>query len=70
MTQQNQSTKAKLLAAIETFIKAKGMTPESFGWAAIKDSYLVERLKNGGDITTGKADAILRYIHSNINQGQ
>jgi hypothetical protein len=59
------STRGQLLKMIEAVIAANPTlfpTPESFGWAAIKDSYLVTRLRTGGDITTGKLDAIAQYL--------
>lgn len=57
------STRAALLQMIETYLAANPkVTPEAFGWAAIKDSKLVERLRGGGDITTGKLDAVIQYL--------
>ena len=70
-TSQATTTRGKLLELIEAYLAAanKGcpadaprLTPEAFGWAAIKDSYLVTRLRNGGDITTGKLDAVIKYL--------
>lgn len=57
------STVGALLQMIEAYLAANPkVTPEAFGWAAIKDSYLVTRLRNGGDITTRKLDAIIKYL--------
>lgn len=62
------TTRGKLLELIEKHLAANPhITPEGFGWAAIKDSFLVTRLRNGGDITTGKLDAIIKYL-SNPNK--
>ena len=41
---------------------APRVTAEAFGWAAIKDSKLVKRLRDGGDVTTGKLDAVIKYL--------
>ena len=57
------STREALLGMIEQYLAANPkVTPEAFGWAAIKDSKLVPRLRNAGDITTGKLDATLKYL--------
>ncbi len=53
----------KMLEMIEAFLAANPkITPESFGWRAIKNAHVVARLRGGGDITTGKMDAILSYL--------
>lgn len=44
------------------------MDATSFGWKTIKDNSLVARLKAGGDVTTAKMDAILRYIVINTKK--
>lgn len=55
---------------IEAYLAANPkVTPEGFGWAAIRDSYLVTRLREGGDITTKKLDAVIAYL-SQFNKGR
>ncbi len=57
------STLEWLVDRINSFLKMnKGLTEASFGWAAIKDTGLVERLRNGGDVTTRKLDALVRFM--------
>jgi len=57
------STRKALLQMIESYLAANPkVTAEAFGWAAIKDSKLVARLRKDGDITTGKLDATLKYL--------
>ncbi len=63
------STIEWLLDKIESYLKknaATGLTDASFGWASIKDTGLVDRLRSGGDVTTRKLDALIRYM-SNSN---
>lgn len=42
------------------------MDEEAFGWAACKDSSLVERLRNGGDVRTEKMDLILSFVKNPV----
>lgn len=63
-----ESTREYLLMRIEDFLtKNPNVDAEAFGWAAIKDCSLVERLRAGGDVTTRKLDAIIRFM-SNLNK--
>lgn len=58
-----QRSRDVLLAMIEQHLATYvNVTPEGFGWAAIKDTRLVPRLRDGGDITTGKMDDVLLYL--------
>lgn len=74
-----KSTRAALLDMIEAYLAANpAVTPEAFGWSAIKDTRLVGRLREGGDCTTAKLDAIIRYLsqfskgapHGQAKQGE
>ncbi len=57
------TTREAILERIEQFlVKNPSISPEGFGWAAIKDASLVERLRSGKDITTRKLDDILKYM--------
>ncbi len=65
------STLEWLIHQIDQYLKINpGVTEAAFGWAAIKDTGLVERLREGGDVTTRKFDALVRYMsnpHSKEN---
>jgi len=65
------TTRGKLLELIDAFLaKNPRTTPEGFGWQAIGDSTLVLRLRNGGDVTTAKMDAVIRYMSNPIKKGK
>lgn len=65
-TNTAQTTKTCLLTAIDEYLEAHpDMTAEGFGWYAVQDSSLVERLRKGKDVTTRKLDKILAFIHHN-----
>ncbi len=58
-----KTTRSCLLEEVEKFLSDfPEVAPESFGWYAVKDSTLVERLRKGGDVTTKKLDMILLFI--------
>lgn len=66
--QKFTSTLEWLLAQIEAYLKKNPhLTPAGFGWVAIRDTSVVERLRQGKDVTTRKFDALVRYM-SNPNQ--
>lgn len=59
------STREALLQKIEDYLaRNPGMSAEGFGWATIKDTRLVGRLRDDGDISTRKLDAILLYFET------
>ena len=53
-----------LLAEIEDFLAETGMAATTFGQSAIRDWQLVERLRDGGDVTTRKAEVIRAFMAS------
>jgi len=53
-----------LLAEIEAFLDETGMAATTFGEKAIRDWQLVRRLREGGDVTTRKAEIIRAFIAS------
>ncbi len=61
------TTRGTLLVMVEQHLDAAGINTDEgaagFGWAAIKDSRLVDRLRNGGDITTAKLDDVVKYLN-------
>lgn len=61
-----KNTSDWLLYNLEQFIKANEhlpwVTEEAIGWAAIRDSALMERLRGGGTVMVSKMDAILAYL--------
>ena len=58
-----KTTRDWLIAQIEGFLKNNPTyTEQSFGWAALRDTSILKRLKNGGDITTRKLDAIIAFM--------
>lgn len=68
-TQPPKTSKSLLIEAIDQFLaRNPEMDATSFGWKTIKDNSLVARLKAGGDVTTAKMDAILRYIVINTKK--
>jgi len=63
------STKEVLLEKIDKFIATNDISEATFGKLTINDTGLVNRLRSGGDITTTKLDAILRFL-TNPNQNE
>lgn len=53
-----------LLEVIEVFLTVNNLDNDgcSFGWVLSKDRTLVQRLRDGGDVTTSKMDEILAYM--------
>lgn len=52
-----------LLEEIELYLKRTGMAPTTFGAKSCKNRKLVERLRAGGDITTGSYEAVCAYMY-------
>ena len=61
-----KSTAAWLLRNIVLLLEANlyngWLDEEAFGWASCRDSSLVVRLRNGGNVRTDKMDQILAYL--------
>jgi hypothetical protein len=58
-----RTTREWLIYQIDLWLAAHpGKSEETFGWLAINDTRLVGRLRDGGDITTRKLDAIIRFL--------
>lgn len=58
-----KSTIEALLARIDQYKRLNpGIGDEAIGWRSVKDSSIVGRLRSGGDCTTRKLDAIIRYL--------
>lgn len=57
---------AWLLARIEEFLDRSDMPADGciFGWHVMKDRSLVTRLRDGGDITTSKLEAITAFMQN------
>lgn len=51
-----------LLDEIELFLAETGIAASTFGQRAIGDWTLVDRLREGGDVTTRKAEIIRAFI--------
>lgn len=53
-----------LLDLIEEFLTLNEMDNDgnSFGWLSSKDRTMVQRLRDGGDITTTRMDDVLAFI--------
>lgn len=53
-----------LLEVIEEFLTVNSLDNDgcSFGWMMSKDRTIVQRLRDGGDVTTSKMDEILAFI--------
>ncbi len=61
---ENDDTRAALLADIEKFLAdySQHISKTRFGKEAANDHKLVDRLRNGNDLTTGKMDDVRRYL--------
>lgn len=59
-------TALQLLVDIEDFISVNDMDNDGnyFGWLAIKDRTVVQRLRDGGDVSTTKMDAIYDFMQN------
>ncbi len=58
-----KTTIESLLDHIDQFLEANPhITEESFGWFSCKQSNLLERLRDGGDITTRRLDSIIAFM--------
>ena len=56
------STRQQLLREIRTFLKKTKMSPTTFGQRAAGNTYIVERLKEGRQISIDTLDRIRAYI--------
>ena len=61
-----------LLGLIEEYLTINDLDNDGclFGWALSKDRSLVERLRDGGDVTTSKMDEILAFMQKSGNVTQ
>lgn len=67
-TKKYTSTREWLLDQIETHLKRNPhLSAPVFGFQAVKDWGVVERLRAGGDVSTRKLDAFIAYM-ANPNQ--
>ena len=59
-------TAKRLLVDIENFMDLNDMDNDGnyFGWLAIKDRTMVQRLRDGGDVSTSKMDEIYSFIRN------
>lgn len=65
-----KSTVEWLLQQIDDYrAKNPSMSEATFGWNAIGSTGLVPRLRAGGDVTTRKFDAIVRYMGKSKQKG-
>ena len=55
-------SKSPLLIEIESFLEVSGMAATTFGQKAVHEWRLVERLRDGGDVTTRTAERIREFI--------
>jgi len=76
MTETKQKTTVDyILETSEEFIKVNQakypkLTEARFGWLVLKDSNLLPRLRRGGDITTRKLDAFVKFIKNPNSIGE
>jgi len=62
-TKKYTSTREWLLDKIEEYLERNPHLSESvFGYQAVKDWGVVERLRAGGDVSTRKLDAFIAYM--------
>lgn len=57
-----RGTTQALLAEIEAFLAASGLTPTKFGLAAVNDGHLVANLRRGTSVTLKTADRVRAYM--------
>ena len=63
------SSRQKLLSIVEGFLaQHPEISDTQFGYKAVADTRTVGRLRDGGDITTAKMDAILAFISTYKNK--
>ena len=55
-------SKSHLLIEIESFLASSGMAATTFGQKSVHEWRLVERLRDGGDVTTRTAERIRTFI--------
>ena len=55
-------SKSQLLIEIEAFLQLSGMAASTFGQKAVHEWRLVERLREGGDVTTRNAERIRAFM--------
>lgn len=57
-----------LLSEIEMFLTLNNLDNDGclFGWHLSKDRSLVQRLRDGGDVTTSKMDEILAFMQNPV----
>ena len=53
-----------LLAEIEGYLAATGLTPTKFGVAAVNDGHLVANLRRGNSVTLKTADRVRAYMRA------
>lgn len=58
------TTRDALLAEIEAFLHRHGVAASEFGRAALNDTSLVKRLRDGADVRLSTADRIRDFIRS------
>jgi hypothetical protein len=58
-----------LLEIIEEFLTLNELDNDGclFGWVLSKDRTLVQRLRDGGDVTTSKMDEILAFVQNPVS---
>lgn len=58
-----------LLEVIEEFLTLNELDNDGclFGWVLSKDRTLVQRLRDGGDVTTSKMDEILAFVQNPVS---
>lgn len=61
-----------LLEVIEEFLTVNELDNDGclFGWVLSKDRTLVQRLRDGGDVTTSKMDEILAFVQNPVSFAQ
>jgi phosphopantothenoylcysteine decarboxylase/phosphopantothenate--cysteine ligase len=58
------TTASALLAEIEAFLAAGGLTPTKFGLAAVNDGHLVANLRKGNSVTLKTADRVRAFMRA------
>jgi hypothetical protein len=54
-----------LLEEIEAYLAQSHLAATTFGQRVAKDTYFVQRLRNGGDVTTKTAERVRAWMAAN-----
>lgn len=70
LDKEQGSTAQWLLGVIDQFLDHNDMAPDgcTFGWYVAQDRMLVQRLRDGGDVTLTRMDDILAFMQDPVTK--